>query len=257
MLLQFVDPYDIGLTTVTGESTFVGKQTTAEELIDTYPVSEGYIDLPTDHALSSFFDYGELTYSDTAIRLGLDNRVPENQTDIIERASYLANQIMDPLRASFGPYRPNSWFRGQPLEYALTGQKGFVTWINKSYRPTDESEPSADLVKSYIKACHTLVSLQNSKAGKVGHVAYGLWLKYYSLKQHPKGEAVDLSVRKAGTTKQLRDWLLNLDNPYDQIILESYKPAEPNSGWVHYSIIDEQADKERKNRYMNFELANG
>lgn len=253
-----VNPYDLGITclldnqgnTLNSVEPFVS----ADEIIAKYPVSNGFIDLPPSHKLSDFFDYGELIRSDKANELGLDNRVPEEESDILERAAYLATEIMDPTREAFGPFRPNSWFRGQQLEYALTGQKGFVTWLNKSYQP-EGNEPSLKYVVDYVRGHQLLTDLQKHNGGDVGKTTHALWLRYYNLKQHPKGEAVDLSIAKAGGTAELRDWFTDtLRKPYDQLILEFHDPIRPNSGWVHYSLIDESRGEGRKNRNMKFEI---
>jgi hypothetical protein len=51
--------------------------------------------------------------------------------------------------------------------------------------------------------------------------------------QHCLGMAVDCEVLGV-PNKELADWVVNhLD--YDQVILEFWKPEEPNSGWVHCS----------------------
>jgi hypothetical protein len=51
--------------------------------------------------------------------------------------------------------------------------------------------------------------------------------------QHTKGQAADFELNGI-SNKDLSDWIhQNLD--YDQLILEFWKPEEPNSGWVHCS----------------------
>ena len=51
--------------------------------------------------------------------------------------------------------------------------------------------------------------------------------------QHTKGQASDFEIGGIAN-KDLSDWIhQNLD--YDQLILEFWKPEEPNSGWVHCS----------------------
>ncbi len=58
-----------------------------------------------------------------------------------------------------------------------------------------------------------------------------------SRSQHCKGEAVDLECIHASTA-EVAFWIeKNLD--FDQLILEFYKPGDPNSGWVHVSYKDE------------------
>jgi len=51
--------------------------------------------------------------------------------------------------------------------------------------------------------------------------------------QHTKGQASDFEIGGIAN-KDLSDWIhQNLD--YDQLILEFWKPEDPNSGWVHCS----------------------
>ena len=58
--------------------------------------------------------------------------------------------------------------------------------------------------------------------------------------QHAKGEAVDLEIIGV-SNKKVSDWIDN-NCDYDQLILEYHTPNEPNSGWVHVSL------KEQNNR---------
>lgn len=51
--------------------------------------------------------------------------------------------------------------------------------------------------------------------------------------QHAKGQAADIEVASASNLA-LAQWVR--DNlSFDQLILESYKPGKPTSGWVHVS----------------------
>ena len=56
-----------------------------------------------------------------------------------------------------------------------------------------------------------------------------------SRSQHAKGEAADFEI-PGMDNKELGLWIR--DNiEYDQLILEFYKDGEPNSGWIHCSMI--------------------
>jgi zinc D-Ala-D-Ala carboxypeptidase len=56
-----------------------------------------------------------------------------------------------------------------------------------------------------------------------------------SKSQHLRGEAADIEVQGM-SNKALAQLIIELKLPFDQLILEGYKPAEgPNSGWVHVS----------------------
>ena len=64
--------------------------------------------------------------------------------------------------------------------------------------------------------------------------------------QHTKGEAVDFEI--AGVdNKHLFDWIHN-NLEFDQLILEFYKPEDPQSGWVHASW------KRHGNKQQTFEI---
>jgi len=56
-----------------------------------------------------------------------------------------------------------------------------------------------------------------------------------SKSQHAKGEAADFEISGIDN-KDLGLWIR--DNiEYDQLILEFYKDGEPNSGWIHCSMV--------------------
>lgn len=55
-----------------------------------------------------------------------------------------------------------------------------------------------------------------------------------STSQHCKGEAADIEF-DGFDNKKLAEKILEMKLPFDQIILEFYKPGDPNSGWVHVS----------------------
>jgi hypothetical protein len=61
--------------------------------------------------------------------------------------------------------------------------------------------------------------------------------------QHTKGQAADFEIGGIAN-KDLSDWIhQNLD--YDQLILEFWKPEEPNSGWVHCSYKGEGLNRKQ------------
>lgn len=55
-----------------------------------------------------------------------------------------------------------------------------------------------------------------------------------SSSQHCKGEAADIEF-DGFDNKKLAEKIVEMKLPFDQIILEFYKPGDPNSGWVHVS----------------------
>jgi hypothetical protein len=61
--------------------------------------------------------------------------------------------------------------------------------------------------------------------------------------QHTKGQAADFEIGGIAN-KDLSDWIhQNLD--YDQLILEFWKPEDPNSGWVHCSYKGEGLNRKQ------------
>lgn len=52
--------------------------------------------------------------------------------------------------------------------------------------------------------------------------------------QHISGEAVDFEIPGI-PNKEVAEWIRS-NLTFDQLILEFYDPAEPNSGWVHVSL---------------------
>lgn len=85
-------------------------------------------DAGPDDAVSPHFRFFELTRSDTASRLGLDNSFPDSAT--CRSAVYLCRHVLEPVRARFGPFSPNSVFRCQELERALKTMPG--SWVSAS-----------------------------------------------------------------------------------------------------------------------------
>ena len=65
---------------------------------------------------------------------------------------------------------------------------------------------------------------------------------------------IDYKFNEGELTKELADYIAdNLD--FDKLILEYWKPEEPNSGWVHCSY--KGADNNRKEYLIAFRDANG
>lgn len=52
--------------------------------------------------------------------------------------------------------------------------------------------------------------------------------------QHCKGEAADLEI-DGFDNLELAKRIIALKLPFDQLIVEAYKPGDPNSGWIHVS----------------------
>lgn len=146
------------------------------------------------------FRQHEVGHSDYAIRNGIDNKP---SVEILSNAIGVAVHCMQPIRNEFGLVQVNSWYRGEQLEKVMAAD-GFKKWCKKnSFSPLD----------------------------------VGSWKKYFALKQHPKGNAVDFEV-PGESNDEVFEWCkANLD--FDQLIREYAKPGVPDSGWVHISWVGE------------------
>lgn len=74
------------------------------------------------------FRFYELTHSDLAERLGIDNRFPGRAE--MMAAVYLAREVLQPIRDTFGPITPKSVFRSQKLDRVLKRKPS--SWISTS-----------------------------------------------------------------------------------------------------------------------------
>ncbi len=85
--------------------------------------------------VSAHFRLGELTYSDTARRERIDNGF--ESTAHLRAAVHLCRAVLEPLRAEFGPFRPNSVYRSQALERALKNMP--ADWVSASQHARGEA----------------------------------------------------------------------------------------------------------------------
>ena len=69
--------------------------------------------------LSEHFSLDEATYSETAVRLGINNQPNEQQLENMKKAAAGLEQ----LRAVTGPLRVNSWLRLPEVNVAVGGSK--------------------------------------------------------------------------------------------------------------------------------------
>jgi len=82
---------------------------------------------PADRVAEHFQCY-ELTKSELASRLGIDNSFPTVRA--VRAAVFLCRNVMEPVRMQFGPFTPNSVYRCQDLERAL--KKKRKDWVSTS-----------------------------------------------------------------------------------------------------------------------------
>jgi len=60
--------------------------------------------------------------------------------------------------------------------------------------------------------------------------------RWVSKSQHTRGEAADIEI--PGIPNRALAEYIKEQMEFDQLILECYDPAVPNSGWVHVSMVD-------------------
>jgi uncharacterized protein YcbK (DUF882 family) len=81
------------------------------------------------------FQAYELTQSDLAARRSIQNGFASDQQ--LRAAVHLARQVLQPIRAAFGSFTPNSVYRSQALERALKNKP--ATWISTSQHARGEA----------------------------------------------------------------------------------------------------------------------
>ena len=101
----------------------------------TTPIEKIPFDLPPRALISPNFRAYELTRSDLADRLGIDNGFASIQE--LHAAIHLARQVLQPIRVAFGSFSPNSVYRSQNLERALKNKPS--TWLTTSQHARGEA----------------------------------------------------------------------------------------------------------------------
>lgn len=100
------------------------------------PLEQFVLGLPPRTLVAPNFRLYELTRSDLALRLNIDNRFETVQQ--LRSAVHLAREVLQPVREAFDkPFSPNSVFRGQALERAL--KKKPSTWVSTSQHAKGEA----------------------------------------------------------------------------------------------------------------------
>lgn len=82
---------------------------------------------PRDHIAPNFRLY-ELSLSDLAVRRSIDNAIRDE--DVLRASVHLARTVLQPIRAAFGRFTPNSVYRSHALERALKNKP--ASWISTS-----------------------------------------------------------------------------------------------------------------------------
>jgi hypothetical protein len=78
--------------------------------------------------LTPHFTLRELTRSDTAVRLGIDNTPNEVY---LKNLIIVCENVLEPVRAHFGPVRVNSGFRALAVNMAVNPMTATVTTVSK------------------------------------------------------------------------------------------------------------------------------
>ena len=111
------------------------------------------------------------------------------------------------------------------------------------------NNPNEDNIENLQRLCEHVLQPVRDHYGKVVSVSSGfrspelcVAIGSSTTSQHASGQAADFEIYGV-SNKELADYIAdNLD--FDQLILEFWKPEEPNSGWVHCSY--KGADSNRK-----------
>lgn len=134
--------------------------------------------------LTAHFTLEELTHSDTAVRLGIDNTPPDA---IIEHLRGAARG-METIRELLGNFSisVNSGFRCEELERVITA-KDYRAWCARRALPVDAQS----------------------------------WQRYFAGKAHPKGWACDWTCWRFGSPETIVRFLTQkADLHFDQLIVE-------------------------------------
>jgi|TARA_A100001391_G_C4932298_1_gene242165 zinc D-Ala-D-Ala carboxypeptidase len=111
------------------------------------------------------------------------------------------------------------------------------------------NNPNEDNIENLQRLCNEILQPIRDHYGKVVSVSSGFRSPELCVaigssvtSQHASGQAADFEIYGV-SNKELADYIAdNLD--FDQLILEYWKPEEPNSGWVHCSY--KGSDSNRK-----------
>ena len=99
--------------------------------------------------LSKHFTLAEAGRSQTAVRLGIDNRPPERFYGTLKET---AIHILEPIRQWYGkPFSPNSWYRGPELNKAIGGAKKSQHMTGEAVDIELPGVPNIDLAR-WVKA---------------------------------------------------------------------------------------------------------
>ncbi len=99
-----------------------------------------------NNQISKNFTLDELIYSDTANKLGIDNKPSEEEYN---RMCHLCNKLLQPLRDDLDkPIRINSCYRGEELNKAVNGSK------TSQHCKGEAADIEIDGMSNYDLACY-------------------------------------------------------------------------------------------------------
>ena len=110
------------------------------------------------------------------------------------------------------------------------------------------NNPNEDNIENLQRLCNEILQPIRNHYGKVVSVSSGfrspdlcVAIGSSVTSQHASGQAADFEIYGV-SNKELADYIAdNLD--FDQLILEYWKPEEPNSGWVHCSYKNSESNR--------------
>jgi peptidase M15-like protein len=152
------------------------------------------VDAKPDDLASPHFKFYELTKSDVASRHAINNAF--DSAAVCRAAVYLCRNILEPVRADFGRFSPNSVYRCQAVERAL--KKKPADWVSDSQ--------------------HTLGQACDIEVPGIANVVLARWvidnlafdqviLECYNAREGPNSGWVHVSVRPPGATGNRKEVL--------------------------------------------------
>jgi zinc D-Ala-D-Ala carboxypeptidase len=133
--------------------------------------------------VSAHFSLEEVTHSQTAARLGINNDLPVELLPSVKKAALGMELVRKALNGN--AVIVSSWYRCEALEKSICAA-------------------------AYKQWC--------LKHGKYDNTTS--WAEYFNTKAHPKGFAIDFTCPTAGTPEQIIRVLLKANIPFQQIIYE-------------------------------------
>lgn len=116
-----------------------------------------------------YFTIAEMVKSDTADRLGIDNRLPR---ELLANAGYLIEKVLDPVREWYGkPIYVNSGYRCEALNKAVGGVADSYHLTGCAADIDTYSKEGNEAVFAYIRTHLPFTELGWEGGGRWVHVA--------------------------------------------------------------------------------------